>query len=75
MTQLPDVQNTKPLIARALPLVGITDLAFPFYHRDNQNRVTTVLGKVYMGTNLDMNTKGVSLSRSVGRYVWQRNCF
>jgi len=60
---LPDVQCSEPFIKRPLCQVGVESVKVPFSLESKYGGFKQMVANVSMRTNLDSNTKGISMSR------------
>ena len=63
MEELPDVQTTKPNIPISIMQVGVENVEVPFLLESKYGGFNSMVANVSMRTNLDSNTKGISMSR------------
>jgi len=63
---LPDMQAEKPMIRRPIPQVGVDNVMVPFMLESKIGGMRNMIANVSMRTNLDENTKGISMSRLLG---------
>jgi len=63
MEELPDVQETKPNIPIPIMQVGVENVEVPFLLESKYGGFNCMVANVSMRTNLDSNTKGISMSR------------
>lgn len=66
MTDLPDIQNSKPMIERSIRQVGVENVIVPFTLESKYGGFKAMTANVSMRTNLDSKTKGISMSRLLG---------
>lgn len=60
---LPDIQSTPPLIKIPIQQVGVQNIELPFMLESKYGGFYHLVANVSMGTSLDANTKGISMSR------------
>lgn len=60
---LPDIQVTKPKIRMPIKQVGIENFTVPFLLENRDGGVHETVAETSIRTNLDSNTKGISMSR------------
>lgn len=60
---LPDIQLTEPLIKIPIRQVGVENVEVPFKLESKHGGFHELIANVSMRTNLDENTKGISMSR------------
>ncbi len=63
MTDLPDIQITEPQIKIPINQVGVNNIEVPFTLESKYGGFKQMVAKVSMTTNLNNNTKGISMSR------------
>ena len=63
MKELPDIQETKPKINIPIKQVGVENMVVPFQLELREGGFCQLNANVSMRTNLDANTKGISMSR------------
>jgi GTP cyclohydrolase I len=62
---LPDIQENKPDIQMQIKRVGVENVEVPFKLESKYGGFHQMVANVTMGTNLDENTKGISMSRLI----------
>ena len=62
-TILPDIQKSEPFIKIPIDEVGVENVAVPFGLASKYGGINNMVANVSMRTNLDENTKGISMSR------------
>lgn len=62
---LPDIQDSKPLIQIPIQEVGVANVQVPFYMVLKTGGMISLVANVSMRTNIDANTKGISMSRLI----------
>jgi GTP cyclohydrolase I len=62
---LPDIQSTPPKIKIPIQQVGVQNIELPFMLESKYGGFYHLVANVSMGTNLDQNTKGISMSRLI----------
>lgn len=62
---LPDIQSTPPKIQIPIQQVGVQNIELPFMLESKYGGFYHLVANVSMGTNLDKNTKGISMSRLI----------
>ena len=65
MTELPDIQDSKPAIQIPIREVGVENVEVPFILQRLDNEDVQLMANVSMRTNLDAFTKGISMSRLI----------
>lgn len=60
---LPDIQCSEPDIKTSIQRVGVENVEVPFKLESKYGGFHQMVANVAMGTNLDENTKGISMSR------------
>lgn len=60
---LPDVQCSEPVIQTPIKRVGVENVEVPFKLQSKEGSFHQMVANVAMGTNLDENSKGISMSR------------
>ncbi len=65
MTSLPDVQSSEPNIKIPIKQVGVENVEVPFKLESKYGGHHQLIANVSMRTNLDENTKGISMSRFI----------
>jgi GTP cyclohydrolase I len=65
MTDLPDIQGDKPAIQIPIMEVGVGNVQVPFNLESKYGGMKSMVANVSMRTNLDGQTKGISMSRLV----------
>ncbi len=63
MTELPDIQETKPNIPIPIMQVGVENVEVPFNLESKYGGFHQMVANVSMRTSLDAKTKGISMSR------------
>lgn len=63
MSNLPDIQCTEPNIRMPIKQVGVENVEVPFKLESKYGGYHELIANVSMRTNLDENTKGISMSR------------
>lgn len=63
MTTLPDIQKTEPFIKIPINQVGVENVKVPFTLESKYGGFRQMVANVSIRTNLDKNTKGISMSR------------
>jgi GTP cyclohydrolase I len=61
--ELPDIQCTEPKIKRSIREVGVEGVVVPFTMESKYGGFRQMTAEVSMRTNLDADTKGISMSR------------
>lgn len=61
--ELPDIQQTSPLIKIPLREVGVENVEVPFKLESRDGEYNEMIARVSMRSDIDCNTKGVSMSR------------
>ena len=64
-TNLPDIQGTEPKVNIPIQRVGVENVEVPFKLESKYGGFHEMVANVSMGTNLDKNTKGISMSRLI----------
>jgi GTP cyclohydrolase I len=64
-TYLPDIQCSEPGIQTAIKRVGVENVEVPFKLESRDGSFHEMVANVAMGTNLDENNKGISMSRLI----------
>lgn len=64
-TCLPDIQCNEPLLQIPIQRVGVENVEVPFKLESKYGGFHQMVANVAMGTNLDENTKGISMSRLI----------
>ena len=62
---LPDIQCTEPYLPMSIMRVGVENVEVPFSLESKTGGFHQMVANVSMGTNLDENTKGISMSRLI----------
>lgn len=62
---LPDIQGTLPNITIPIKEVGVANVQVPFLMTSKYGGMKSMIANVSMRTNLDANTKGISMSRLI----------
>ena len=62
---LPDIQCSEPSIQRAIKRVGVENVEVPFKLESRDGSFHEMVANVSMGTSLDENNKGISMSRLI----------
>lgn len=62
---LPDIQDSKPAIQIPIKEVGVGNVQVPFNLESKYGGMRSMVANVSMRTNLDANTKGISMSRLI----------
>jgi len=65
MINLPDIQKNKPNIKIPISQVGVENVEVPFKLESKYGGFHQLIANVSMRTNLDKNTKGISMSRLI----------
>jgi len=65
INELPDIQGTLPKIQIPIREVGVANVQVPFSMESKQGGFKSMVANVSMRTNLDSNTKGISMSRLI----------
>jgi GTP cyclohydrolase I len=65
MTELPDIQETKPKIEIPIHQVGVQNVEVPFSLQSRNGNYRSMIANVSMRTSLDATTKGISMSRLI----------
>lgn len=65
MTELPDIQDTKPVICRPIREVGVEGVQVPFTLESKYGGFKSMIADVSMRTNLSADVKGISMSRLI----------
>jgi len=65
ITDLPDIQQDKPSITIPIGQVGVENVELPFKLESKYGGFHQLIANVSMGTNLDKDTKGISMSRLI----------
>ncbi len=65
ITKLPDIQKDKPSIEIPINQVGVENVEVPFKLESKYGGFHQLIANVSMRTNLDKNTKGISMSRLI----------
>ena len=60
---LPDIQCSEPTIQTSIKRVGVENVEVPFKLQSKEGAFHQMVANVAMGTNLDENSKGISMSR------------
>lgn len=63
MNDLPDIQCSEPAVKKAIQQVGVQNIELPFILDSRDGGARQMVADVSMRTNLDENTKGISMSR------------
>ena len=64
-TCLPDIQCSEPGIQIPIKRVGVENVEVPFKLESKYGGFHEMVANVSMGTNLDENNKGISMSRLI----------
>jgi GTP cyclohydrolase I len=64
-TELPDIQGTLPKIQLPIREVGVGNVQVPFNMESKYGGFKSMVANVSMRTNLDADTKGISMSRLI----------
>jgi GTP cyclohydrolase I len=65
ITELPDIQQDKPNIQIPIYQVGVENVEVPFKLESKYGGFHQMVANVSMRTNIDKNTKGISMSRLI----------
>lgn len=65
MIELPDIQKDKPIVKIPIKQVGVENVEVPFKLESKYGGFHQMIANVSMRTNLDENTKGISMSRLI----------